>query len=140
MKHILNITPQSALRPSPTKSGRMVDKPEYKAYKNALILLLKGKTITYKGNKIKGSKVDKGDFTFLLARFYFPYPKSEPKYKRIEGKLHRRKPDWDNCAKALQDAIEQANIIKNDSKISGGDILKLYTTKPIGRIEFELKL
>ena len=153
MKYVIYITPEPALRPSPARRGdklTMINKPKYTAYKNTLSLLCRGKTVVYKGKTIKGIKIPQGNYYRIDVDFYMPYPKSTPKYKRIDKKPYRKKPDWDNCFKALQDALEQAKVIKgkgedgttrtNDSLISGGRGDQWYTTEETGRIEFKLEL
>ncbi len=37
------------------------------------------------------------------------------------------KPDWDNLAKAIQDALEDAQAFKNDSRIVRAQVLKRWT-------------
>ncbi len=141
--YILQITPQSALRPTPVfKRGRvsMLNKPKYTAYKNTLAFLCRGKNVTFEDRKIEGIKIPKGDYYKIEAYLYKPYPKATPKYKRIEGAVRRKIPDWDNEMKALQDAIVQAKIITDDGIISDGIGRKRWTTEEHGRIEFRLKL
>jgi Holliday junction resolvase RusA-like endonuclease len=141
MKYIIHITPQPASRPSPSVyrgKVRMVNKPKYAKYKNTLSFLCRGKTTIINGRRVVGVDIPKLDYYRLDMDFYFPYPKSTPKKRLIEGYPMRKLPDWDNCAKALQDAIVQAKIIKDDNQLSGGRTDQWYTTEPVGRIEFTL--
>ena len=43
--------------------------------------------------------------------FYFPIPKSNKKYEQRIGKYHQLTPDYDNCFKAVSDALY------NDDKV-----------------------
>ena len=141
-KYIIKITPQPALRPSPSfYKGKvsMVNKPKYAQYKNALSILCRGKTLFWKDRRIIGIPIPKGDYYRMEVDFYFPYPKATPKYKCIEGYPMRKLPDWDNCAKAFQDAIVQAKIIRDDNQMSGGRADQWYTNEEHGRIEFTLE-
>jgi len=38
---------------------------------------------------------------------------------------HRKKPDWDNLAKGVMDALVKARIVKDDCTISYGSVLKI---------------
>lgn len=75
-----------------------------------------------------GVKFEKGMPLRLAAIFYRSRPKSAP--KRI--KLPVTKPDWDNYAKCLCDALEKF-VYENDSQITRAYIKKRYGSPP--RIE-----
>ena len=138
-KYILQITPYQADRPrGSAKTGRFYNTPAYTLYKGLLLNLLKGKNITIDGRKVFGIKVPKDTYNHLEAVLYKPYPKSTAKYKLIEGQIRLVKPDWDNEAKALQDAMERARILDKDSQVYKGNIEQRYTTEAHGRIEFNL--
>jgi len=69
---------------------------------------------------------------------YYQIPKSMPKYKRKlveEGKLHPMvKPDLDNVAKALLDALNGI-CYKDDSQIVELEISKHYSDDPMVILE-----
>ncbi|UCD07280.1 MAG: RusA family crossover junction endodeoxyribonuclease [Candidatus Aenigmatarchaeota archaeon] len=98
---------------------------KYGKYKEALALMIQAKGIP------------KEDYGEIRAIFYLPYPKRTPKYKRVEGSPHRVKPDTDNFAKGLLDALEIAGVLKNDSQIYATFFSKFYTIG-VPRIEFKL--
>lgn len=76
-------------------------------------------------------------FKFVLT-VYKPIPKSTPKYKReqmILGELlPTKKPDCDNYAKGVMDALN-GHIWIDDSLIVDLEVKKRYSDNP--RIEFE---
>jgi Holliday junction resolvase RusA-like endonuclease len=71
----------------------------------------------------------RADFTF-----YFPVPKSASKIKRMQmlnGLIHHiGKPDRSNCLKFMEDCLQEAGIISNDSIICEGESKKLYGLEP----------
>ena len=69
----------------------------------------------------------KGLKSFYEVDFYCQMPKSWSKKKReeMEGKPKQVTPDWDNYAKALQDALA-----KEDGYIYGCCACKYWSTKP----------
>jgi Holliday junction resolvase RusA-like endonuclease len=137
--YTINITPRQAdrARANP-RNGNFFNTPEYARYKKQLIFLFKGRNLSVSGKKILGVQIDKKDYYGVEATFYFPYPKSTPKYKRIEGARKRTKPDIDNVGKALQDGLEQAKAVVNDSLFSDINYKKRWTTEEDGRFEFKL--
>lgn len=72
---------------------------------------------------------------------YFDIPKSYSKKKRkqiAEGKLrYTKKPDKDNCEKAILDALNDI-AYKDDSQVIGGRTTKNYTINGVARAEIEL--
>lgn len=70
---------------------------------------------------------------------YFPIPKSTSKKNRelmIQGKIRpTKKPDYDNCAKAVSDALNEI-AYKDDSYIVDAHIHKYYGEEP--RVEVEI--
>lgn len=65
-----------------------------------------------------------------LAFFAFPKSYSARKREELKGKPHRVKPDWDNVAKAVCDAL-----FKEDSTISDGSCAKRWDDGNGARIE-----
>ena len=91
--------------PRPRFNGKFAYMPKsYNDYQKALVAL------------IHEQGVPKGDYTRISVVFHFSYPKSTPKYKRLEGVPMRNKFDCDNLAKGVMDALEKAQIIEDDRK------------------------
>tara|TARA_R110000764_G_scaffold212771_1_gene299107 strand:- start:39 stop:344 length:306 start_codon:yes stop_codon:yes gene_type:complete len=84
-------------------------------------------------------KIPEGDYDYIHAKFFVPYPKSTPKKKLINNFPLRKCFDCDNVIKGLCDALEQANIIEDDRLFSSMFVEKYRTTETVGRIEFELQ-
>lgn len=65
---------------------------------------------------------------------FFNVPKSKPKWWKAlayAGLIpHDKKPDYDNLAKQIGDALETLQFIKNDSQIFHADINKWYSEYP----------
>lgn len=123
--YTFDITPVAASRPRfSSKSGTVHTAPKYSKYKKALTLMFK--------------RIPKGDYASIVLEFIFPYPKSTPKKHRIEGSLHRVKPDSDNLCKGVLDALEQAGVLLNDSKVAQQIVTKKYTLEANGSIRFKL--
>lgn len=68
---------------------------------------------------------------FLSTEFFFPRPKG---HFRSNGELKGNaptyvttKPDFDNCAKAVADALTQLGFWKDDSQIAAHVMVKRYT-------------
>ena len=62
--------------------------------------------------------------------FYMPIPKSISKKKRATLKFVTKKPDIDNLAKAVLDAINYTNLWEDDSHISHIESSKVYGEEP----------
>ena len=72
----------------------------------------------------------------LFLRFFFPRPKS---HFRRNGELrpsapvaHTAKPDLDNAAKAVMDAMTQIGILADDALVYRMGISKVYADKSAG--------
>ena len=113
-------------RPRLGKHG-VYNPKQYKHYKNSIKTLL----VLY--------KVPKGDYDYIHARFYVPYPKSTPKKNLIADFPLRQCFDCDNVIKGLCDALEETKIISDDRKFSSMFIEKFRTLNKEGRIDFELQ-
>lgn len=132
MVYSIEITPFPTPRPKlrvMNRYGKKVPQAyypvHYQKYKDTLALL------------IALQKVKPGDYVKLRAVFYLPYPESTPKYKRIHGEPHLKKPDVDNYLKGLMDGLEAAGVTQNDSRFYSIRAIKLYTTGKPG-IRFKL--
>lgn len=69
--------------------------------------------------------------------FYFPVPKSWPKYKKAAKHLmlHDDVPDVDNCGKAIMDSL-----MAEDKKIADIHLTKKWVNAESGYIEIRLNL
>lgn len=66
----------------------------------------------------------------VTLRFSMPRPKSLP--KRVQH--HTKRPDLDNCAKAVMDALNGL-VYRDDSQVWWLDVSKCYSDRPGVRIE-----
>lgn len=62
--------------------------------------------------------------------FCMPIPKSISKKKRLELHYVSKKPDVDNLAKAVMDAINNVGIWEDDSQVSVLEVSKIYSDEP----------
>ena len=89
--------------PRPRFNGKFAYMPKtYNEYQKSLVAL------------IQGQGVPKGNYCRVHLIFHFSYPKSTPKYKRLDGVPLRNKFDTDNLAKGVMDALEKAGIVEDD--------------------------
>lgn len=120
MEYVLNVVPQATPRARVnTRSGVVYNTAKYKNYVETLQWSMKSVGM------VRISHRD--NFKKLEVDFYFPYPASTPKRNLMEGHPHTVKPDWDNCGKAITDALEGLELIDNDSKFWDVRIRKFYT-------------
>ena len=66
----------------------------------------------------------------LNLTFCMPIPKSISKKKREQLHYVTKKPDVDNLAKAVMDAINQVGIWEDDSQVSRLVVSKIYSDEP----------
>lgn len=66
----------------------------------------------------------------LNLTFCMPIPKSISKKKREQLHYVTKKPDVDNLAKAVMDAINQVGIWEDDSQVSRLVVGKIYSDEP----------
>lgn len=66
----------------------------------------------------------------LNLLFYLPIPKSFSKKKRENLMYVSKRPDVDNLAKAVMDAMNNTGIWEDDSQIARLDIVKAYGEEP----------
>lgn len=70
-----------------------------------------------------------GPFAVVMS-FALPRPKSLQRKKDPDGVIeHVKKPDADNLAKAVMDAINNLEIWHDDSQVSALTVTKFYTSK-----------
>lgn len=65
----------------------------------------------------------------VLINFAFPFPESAPKKDRFEGAPMLKRPDCDNLAKGVIDALTDGGIIPDDNLVGRLKINKFYTLK-----------
>lgn len=103
--------------PRPRFNGRMAYMPKsYNDYQKSLV------------NLIQSQNLADGDFCRIHMVFHFAYPKSTPKYKRIDGVPLRQKFDGDNLAKGVMDALEKAGLVEDDRQFYQVRVDKYRTT------------
>jgi len=104
--------------PRPRFNGKFAYMPKpYEDYQKMLVQLLKEKGI------------EKGNYCRIHLVFHFAYPKSTPKYKRIDGLPLRNKFDTDNLAKGVMDALQKAEVIEDDRQLYCLRVEKFRTTE-----------
>ena len=113
------LQPTSCPRPRLSKFGAYYPK-KYKTFQKESIVYLK-------------TQVDKDFKTIeqsvqITYIFVFERPKYMMKSKKFfDGRiLHDKRPDLDNLVKAINDSLQLANIINDDSLITGIDAYKYY--------------
>lgn len=108
--------PQGKGRPRVTKNGTFTPQ-KTRDYEDAIRWCWRGQS----GVTISGP---------LMARItaYFPIPKrtSKAKVEKLLGGYYTHKPDADNIAKAILDALNGL-AYKDDSAVQLGHVIKLYT-------------
>ena len=80
-------------------------------------------------NLIKAQNLSDGDFCRIHMVFHFSYPKSTPKYRRIDGLPLSQKFDGDNLAKGVMDALEKAGMVEDDRQFYQVRVDKYRTTE-----------
>ena len=126
LKHRVNIEGYPCQRPRLGKYG-VHNTSKYTKHKKDLAFLLKALHIEPK------------EYEYVAVRFYFAYPASEPKKNRIDLAPMNRKYDVDNLVKSFLDALQDANILKDDRCICGIYAEKIFTIEKYGWIEFEFE-
>lgn len=66
----------------------------------------------------------------LLVEFYFPRPKKHFKKGALRAGspiFHDIRPDFDNLAKAVADALTNAGVWRDDSQIASFNLVKRYS-------------
>jgi|TARA_R110002012_G_scaffold57024_5_gene146723 Holliday junction resolvase RusA-like endonuclease len=112
--------------PRPRFNGKIAYMPKrYKDYQHKLV------------NLIKEKNLKKCDFCKIHITFHVMYPKSTPKYKKIDGLPLRLKFDVDNLAKGVMDALEKAELVEDDRQFYQLKVDKYRTT---GTSKIQVKL
>jgi Holliday junction resolvase RusA-like endonuclease len=114
-------------KPRQTRSDKWNQRPcvmKYRKWADEARRILKAKTGIER--LLGASKVD--------ATFYFPMPAGWSRKKKAEmrGMPHRQKPDCDNCAKSVMDAL-----IVNDETVYRATVYKEWclTEREAGKVE-----
>jgi Holliday junction resolvase RusA-like endonuclease len=100
--------------------------PMYKSFVDTLKILFKGKKIKIDDNVLQFN-IPKADyFEIEIIAYYNPLKKDlkNPMLDIAAGDLYRSKPDWDNIAKPILDALDKAGVFKDDSQLSDGIVRK----------------
>ena len=104
--------------PRPRFNGKFAYMPKtYNDYQKMLVALIQEKGI------------EKGEYKRIHLIFHFEYPKSTPKYKRIDGLPLLNKFDADNLAKGVMDALQKAEVIEDDRQFYDLRVEKYRTTE-----------
>lgn len=90
--------------------------------------------VKYEYHRQIGDKMfDDGDALGLRVEAYFSIPKSKPKYVQKDMELgvvrHTKKPDYDNIAKIITDALNKV-AYHDDSAICYAEVTKKYSRTP----------
>ena len=104
--------------PRPRFNGKFAYMPKtYNDYQKSLVAL------------IHEIGIEKRDYCRIKMTFHFSYPKSTPKYKRLDGAPLRSKFDCDNLAKGVMDALEKAGVVDDDRQFYQVKVDKYRTTE-----------
>jgi Holliday junction resolvase RusA-like endonuclease len=123
--YTLHIYPQATARVRFTRTGIPYNTTAYREYLASLV------------SAIKKLNIPQCHYIGIEVYFYFTYPKSTPKKQLINNAYHVKKPDADNCLKAIKDALEKAEVVLNDSCFAHVLVVKKYTLGD-GHIRFKL--
>ena len=107
------IRPIPAPRPRVTRNGTYND-PKYTNYKKAISLVAKSKFKTPIDSAI-----------FMKIELFFSIPKSWSKAKKEEAKWHTSRPDADNLAKGIKDALNGIAYV-DDAQVCFMQVRKQY--------------
>lgn len=114
-KYQLNVAPKSTPRPRKGRWGNMYSPPSYTKYMESLC------------EQIIANNIPAGDYSQIEILFNFGYPKSTKKSEKIHKRPHRKKPDCDNLAKAVLDALVKSGIVTDDCMLNVLKVQKQYT-------------
>ena len=133
MKYTITIPgiPVAKGRPRFTRSGHTYTPSKTEAYE---------KTVLHCFETQCGTPFPPGVPILATIIAWFPVPKSCPKYKRseLEGAFHLKKPDADNLAKSVLDALN-GHAYPDDSAVQINSVYKYYTNAA-PRLELTLEI
>jgi Holliday junction resolvase RusA-like endonuclease len=115
--------PMGKQRPRMTRTGHVFTSKETVAYEN-LVKLCFLEAYPY------WTPTDAEVSMHIFADF--PIPSSWSKKKKqaaLEGKIHPRKPDWDNIGKIISDGLNSV-AFKDDAQIYACNVMKRYAETP----------
>jgi len=121
----IKIKPKPAPRPRVTRRGTYNPR-EYTDYKEVIRLAYVSKNKGYPSEKPIAIKLD----------FFFKIPKSWSKTKKENAGWHISRPDADNLAKSIKDALNGV-AYKDDSQVCHLQVRKQYAQFDGVRIEME---
>ena len=124
MKIFIPIKPMGAPRPRVTRNGTYNDL-KYTNYKKAIALISNSKF-----------KIPSNAPFFMKLDFFFEIPKSWSKAKKESAKWHVFKPDSDNLAKGVKDALNGIAYV-DDAQVCFLQIRKQYAQSEGILIEIE---
>lgn len=123
--------PVPKARPRFTRNGHAYTQAKTRTYEEIVRLHA---TQAMRGKKMLTGAIE------LDVTFYFPIPKSLTKAikaQAMRGDLaHQKKPDFDNCAKAISDACNKV-VYNDDAQITDAHVYKRYSEFP--RVEITIK-
>ena len=121
----IKIKPKAAPRPRVTRNGTYNSK-EYTQYKQAIQLAYKSVHGTTQTEKP----------IFMKLEFFFKIPKSWSKKKKDSANWHISRPDGDNLAKSIKDALNGV-AYRDDSQVCFLQVRKQYAAFNGVKIEIE---
>lgn len=118
--------PQGQPRPRVYRTGgRVITHSPHTAYYSRIM------TTAVRAKMQKGAFPAEG-YIDISADIYFALPKSltkKEKAARLKAMYHTQKPDCDNLAKAILDALVAARLIADDRQVSYLRIIKRWSTE-----------
>ena len=118
--------PQGQPRPRVYRTGgRVITHSPHTAYYSRIM------TAAVRAKMQKGAFPAEG-YIDISADIYFALPKSltkKEKAARLKAMYHTQKPDCDNLAKAILDALVAARLIADDRQVSYLRIIKRWSTE-----------
>lgn len=123
--------PVAKARPRFTRNGHAYTPAKTRTYEEIVRL--------HATQAMKGKKLLTGALE-LDVTFYFAIPKyftNAIREKAMRGELaHQKKPDFDNCAKAITDACNKV-VYNDDAQVTDAHVYKRYSEFP--RVEITIK-
>jgi Holliday junction resolvase RusA-like endonuclease len=118
---LLDIEPYGAARARSTVGGRHYTPPKYRLWLDGAVKTIKSNVA---GHIVEGSlSVD------IIATLTIPKSRLKGKSALASGDWHTQKPDSDNIAKAILDAITKAGVWVDDCQIADLRIRKVWDSK-----------